>query len=404
MSSLPSTKSRKISRRQFLQAMGLAAAGVAATGCQPTPTAIPTNTPPPTVTSTPQPTLTRVPPTLSATAQISTEVVATSTASVPWNPLGTVVIGQQASYERPAVRETIQKMIEDMGGLNWTAPQGGKVVIKVSLPAVGNTADRHRFGTHPEVVRALGELLLDAGAARLFIVEALADPADFTAWGYDEIAKSLNADLVDLNLPAPYAEFGEVAVGSAALVYEKFTANQLLNEVDAIISLAKMKCHSALGIALSMQNLVGMVPYSHYRLQDADTYPSAFYEDVKAGQRSQIAPRVIIDLNMAFPLNLAVIDGIQTVQGGETDAVPGALPIDPGLLFLGQNPTCVDSIATLAMGFDSLARFPMPPFVRSDNYLNLAYNLGMGTNLPEQIEVLGPALEEITVPFAAPTM
>ncbi|MFZ6027550.1 MAG: DUF362 domain-containing protein [Chloroflexota bacterium] len=386
--------------------MGLAVAGAVAAGCQPAPAEppLPTDTSLPTPTPTVPPTFTPLPPTPSATPAASVEVAATSTASVPWNPLGTVVIGQQAGYERRPVKETLQQMIEDMGGLHWTVPPGGKVALKVCLPAAGNAAERHRFGTHPEVVRALGELLLDAGAGKLLIVEALADPGAFTAWGYDEIAETLNAALIDLNLPAPYAEFGEMAVGSAALVYEKFAVNQALNEVDSIISLAKMKCHSALGIALSMQNLAGMVPYTRYRLQDADNYPSAFYEDVKPQQRSQVAPRVIIDLNMAFPLNLALIDGIQTVQGGESDAVPGVEPIDAGLLLVGQNPTCVDAVATLAMGFDPLARFPMPPFLRSDNYLNLAYNLGLGTNLPEQIEVLGPALEEIIVPFAAPAL
>jgi uncharacterized protein (DUF362 family) len=330
-------------------------------------------------------------------ARPTSEVVATSTASVPWNPLGTVVIGQQTSYERKTVKQTLQKMIEDMGGLSWTVSAGGKVALKVCLPAGAGAIENHRFGTHPEVVRALGELLLDAGAGQLYIVEALADAGAFAAWGYEEIAQSLNATLVDLNQPAPYDAFGEVEVGPASLVYPKFTVNQLLNEVDTIISLAKMKCHASLGIALSMQNLEGMVPVSQYRAQETDTFPSAFYAEIKTA-----LPRIIIDLNMAFPLHLAVIDGIQTVQGGEAASVPGVQPIDPGLLLLGQNPTAVDTIATLCMGFDSLARFPTPPFTQSDNYLNLAYNLGLGTNLPEQIEVLGPAVQDVAVPFAAP--
>jgi uncharacterized protein (DUF362 family) len=362
----------------------------------------PSLTPLPSATASPVPSFTAAPtasPAAAATLEATaTEVVATSTSSVPWNPLGTVVIGQQTSYERKAVKATLQKMIEDMGGLSWTVSPGSKVALKVCLPALINGADKYRYGTHPEVVRALGELLIDAGAGEIYIVEALPTATAYADWGYDEIYKSINATLVDLNLPLIYADFGEAPVGAAALVYEKFTVNRILTEVDAIISLAKMKCHAATGIALAMQNLLGMVPYSKYRLQETDTYPSEFYQDIKTN-----LPRIIIDLNMAFPLSLAVIDGIQSVQGGESDSVPGVQPIDPGLLLLGQNPTAVDTIATLCMGFDSLARFPAPPFTHSDNYLNLAYNLGLGTNLPEQIEVLGPAVQDVAVPFAVPT-
>jgi uncharacterized protein (DUF362 family) len=393
---------QKLSRRQFLQSLALAAAGAAAAGCQPAPTLTPTTAP--TASATPQPTFTLLPPTPTATpeepdeARYTEEVVATSTASVPWNPLGTVVIGQQTRYERQAVKATLQTMIETMGGLSWTVPPGGKVALKVSIPPLlQSSAEAYRYGTHPEVVRALGELLLDAGAGQLYIVEALPTPAAYAEWGYEEVAQSLNATLVDLNTPLPSAHYGEVPVGSAALIYEKFTVNRILTEVDVIISLAKMKCHSATGIALAMHNLLGMVPYSQYRQQESDTSPTEFYQDVKTN-----LPRIIIDLNMAFPLHLALIDGIQSVQGGESDAVPSVQPINPGLLFVGQNPTAVDSIATLAMGFDSLARHPNPPFIRSDNYLNLAYNLGLGTNLPEEIEVLGPAVQDILVPFTPP--
>ena len=146
---------------------------------------------------------------------------------MPWNPLGTVVIGQQTSYERKAVKAVMQKMIEDMGGLSWTVPPGGSVALKVCLPAWSDSAENLRFGTHPEVVRALGELLLDAGAGTLYIVEALAEPGAFTAWGYQEIAQPLNATLVDLNSPLPAEDFIEVPVVSAALVYESFKVNRI---------------------------------------------------------------------------------------------------------------------------------------------------------------------------------
>ena len=42
---------------------------------------------------------------------------------------------------------------------------------------------------------------------------------------------------------------------------------------------------------------------------------------------------------------------------------------------------------------------PDPPFLRSDNHLSLAHDLGMGTNRMEEIEVVGAQIDDVVYEF-----
>lgn len=334
----------------------------------------------------------------------SPAISTTTTASVPYLPEAQVVIARQADYESKALRARLEQMFSDLWEFEKIVPFGAKVVIKVDLsggvkdynlpglPAVESVA------THPAVVRAVAELLIDAGANQIAIVEALPEADTFAAWGYEEIAGPLDAQLIDLNRPDPSADFTELSAGPDASIYKSFTANRILSEADTFISIPKMKCHSLAGLALSMHNLVSMVPLSFYREKDSDTDRSSFFVDA-----STRLPRIIIDLNRARPIHLAVIDGVKTVEGGEGAWVKGVNPVAPGLLIAGKNALATDTIAATVMGFDASARSPKIPFPKIENYLNIAHNLELGTNMLEKIDLLGPSLAEVTFPFRPPS-
>ena len=91
----------------------------------------------------------------------------------------------------------MQELVEGLGGLSDVVKPGDKVAIKINLtggsnfqPPAGVTAPES-YVTHPEVVLALGKLVLDAGASQIYIVEGLFDTASYAAWGFDEVAKAL---------------------------------------------------------------------------------------------------------------------------------------------------------------------------------------------------------------------
>ncbi len=359
--------SRALSRRDFLRSAGLAAAGLLAAGCQ-----------------------VKEPP--------ATEKTPAKAGTRP-----TVAIATAHDYAREQIYAHVRDLLDAIGGLSDVVSRGDRVAIKVNL--TGGTSIRPLRGvsaiesyiTHPEVVRALGQLLRDAGARELLIVEAVYEWASYVQWGYEEVAEAIEAELIDLNDTAPYNDFAQTAVGDGSFIYDHFTFNHVLEDVNAFVSVSKMKNHYSCGVTHTMKNLIGLVPARFYRLTAQDNYRSAFHGQGDAF--STRLPRVIMDLNRARPIHLGLIDGIKTTQGGEGPWIETMSPIAPGVLIAGKDVVATDAVATAAMGYDPTIEPPNSPFLRSDNHLNLAYDLGLGTNHLDQIDVVGSSIDDIATEF-----
>ena len=427
MSHCPRHK-RSISRRDFVRAAGMAAAGTLAAGCQPTPppeSATPATipetptSPPATMTKTPatptsQPTTaTKAPAT--PTPQSATPTMAPKTPT-PQSATPTreavqasaapprVAIASVRDYAPKAVYQGVRDLLDGIGGLGDVVGAGDRVAIKVNLtggtssaPVRGGVAPVESFVTHPEVVRALGGLVRDAGAKEILIVEAVYEWDSYVQWGYEEVAKAIDARLIDLNDTAPYDDFRQAPVGDGAYIYSDFTFNHVLQDVDVFMSVSKMKNHWWAGVTHTMKNLFGLVPYRFYTLEQEHAWRSAFHGAGDAGATR--IPRVIMDLNRARPIHFGLIDGIKTAQSGEGPWIQSMTPLEPGVLFAGKDVVATDAVATAAMGHDPTAERPDPPFIHGDNHLNLAYELGLGTNRLDEIEVVGHAIEDVRVEF-----
>jgi hypothetical protein len=152
----PSAPSNPISRRDFLKVAGAIAAGSLLAGCG---------------LETPEPTPTGTKPTPTGTNVAVPDVVTPYT-----GPRPRVAIARAASYDRKLIRQQVQGLFDNLGGVKDIVSRGDKIAIKVNLtggtgalPATGEPATEYHI-LHPEVVRAVGELLRDAGAGQLYIV------------------------------------------------------------------------------------------------------------------------------------------------------------------------------------------------------------------------------------------
>lgn len=211
------------------------------------------------------------------------------------------------------------------------------------------------------------------------------------------MAKSVNATLVDLTEAAPYKDFAETVTSTNPFFYEKLKFNPILNEVDAFVSVSKMKCHNVAGVTHTMKNLFGLVPYRFYTLNANDKYRSAFHgTGAEIGRR---VPKVIMDVNRARKISLSIIDGVLTTEGGEGPWITALTPVKANVMFAGKDPVATDSIATAAMGFDPTAEYPNAPFVNGDNHIAIAAKLGLGTNKLAEIKTVGASLSEVTKKF-----
>ncbi len=404
---------RALSRREFLRMASLAAAGALAAGCTretSTPQAIAT-TPAPETGAAPKTAVsktadvaktTAIPATatLPATAVVAAATTAVAAASAK------VAIAQADTYDPKVVYDRVLSLVDSLGGLSDIIHAGDKVAIKINMTGgsywdgfAGVTATE-TFVTHPEVVRALGQLALDAGARELYIVEAASEWNSFVVWGYEDLAKDLGATLVDLNNVAPYSDFATVAVPGGGKLYQEFTFNHILEDVDVFMSVSKMKCHYVCGVTHTMKNLVGLVPLQFYRLGGKDTSRTGFHgpSDETAGVR---VPQIIMDLNRARPIHFGLVDGIKTTEGGEGPWIKTLSPVEPHVLVAGKNVLATDTVSTALMGFDPTATKGTSPFIRGDNHLNMAYELGLGVNRLDEIEVLGESIESLRYDFKA---
>jgi uncharacterized protein (DUF362 family) len=359
-------QSSRMSRREFLRVSGAMAAGLIAGGCQP--------------------------------RLLELTEVPTSD-----HPQASVAIGKAQKYDRAEIENQVNLLIDQLGGLGDVVKPGDSVAIKTNLTGgvssgrLNGIPAEESFVTHPEVVRALAKAVIAAGAKEIFIVEAVYEWASYTEWGYEDIAGDLGVTLIDLNDFKPYTDFVETSVGPESHIFDKFTFNPILNNVDVFMSVSKMKNHELAGVTHTMKNLYGLVPYRFYRLNENDKWRSGFHG--VGAQTQERLPRIIVDLNRARPIDFSLIDGIKTTQGGEGPWIKSLAPIEPGVLIAGKNAVATDAVATAVMGHDPQGDYPDSPFVRCVNHLNLAAQAGLGTNRLDEIEVLGTPIGEVMTRF-----
>jgi uncharacterized protein (DUF362 family) len=178
-----------------------------------------------------------------------------------------------------------------------------------------------------------------------------------------------------------------------------------------------LKNHATAGVTLGIKNNFGITPtalYSHRVSNEKST--SARIAIFHTGQERPAdglpqevdpnsprrptyrVPRHTIDSLGIRPIDLTIIDGIETVSGGEGPWLRELAVQKPGLLLAGRNPVCTDAVATKVMGYDPMAAAATGPFP-GDNHLAMAAALGLGTNDPREIEVLGLSILEARHPF-----
>jgi uncharacterized protein (DUF362 family) len=281
-----------------------------------------------------------------------------------------------------------RRAIAACGQWPWsgTALAGKTVVIKPNL--VIAAASTTGATTDPQVVRAIVDLVLEAGASQVKIVEVghpgKAVPYDtcgyttvFTTTAYPQV------QLVDLGMP-PNNTFSWVTVPHPMAFQKLSVPSMLLDPNIVLISAAKMKTHAQAGVTLTMKNLYGFASPTLYavsgQLPRMDLHYRGVYE-------------AVVDLNMALPIQFGVVDGIWGMEGnGPTRGTP----IRVNLVVAGLNPLAVDWICL---------RQVMGQLQYCAPYLQYAAARGLGPASTSEIAVLGDAFTPFSfVPAQIPPL
>jgi uncharacterized protein (DUF362 family) len=347
-------------------------------------------------------------------------------AADPKSPTSPVSIARCQKYHFKTVLEELRTMMDQLGGLGKLA--GGKTVcVKVNLTGnprqqtLGLPANR-TYQTHPDVVRAVATLLDEAGAKRVRFVDCTYQAGPFepllkaAGWDLQALsALSAKVDYEDTRNLGKGKRYTEVKVPWGGSLYPAYLLNHSYVDCDLYVSLAKLKNHAAAGVTLSIKNNFGVTPlalYSQHQHNEQSTSArvQVFHQGIvkpadgvppelanTPRQISHRVPRHTVDSVGIRPIDLAIIDGIETVSGGEGPWLKLTRQA-PGLLLAGRNAVCTDAVATAVMGYDPMAASGTGPFP-GDNHLAMAAALGLGTNNPDEIEVRGVSLKAARHPF-----
>jgi len=189
--------------------------------------------------------------------------------------------------------------------------------------------------------------------------------------GHMAIIDEVGFRFLDLHQP-PYARF---AVPQPAM-FRWYDLSAALEEVDLVISVAKMKAHHLCGLTLTMKNLFGLPP-------------GPIYGSPRAALHSQIRlPGILADLSQLFPSEICLIDGVVGCNFQEWSS-QGGDPVSSGILIAGNNPVATDATGARFMGIDPAATLGTSPFLRAENHIKLAAGLGLGSLEADDIDLVG---------------
>jgi uncharacterized protein (DUF362 family) len=303
----------------------------------------------------------------------------------------------------------------------------GSPALRLQGKALGST-----HYTHPRHVMAMAAVLERGGARRIRFVESawgtagpLAEYLLDAGWPVRQLATAAkHVEFLNTNgLGGHGKRYVRRAVPHGGWVFPSWEFHEVYDETDVMVSMAKLKNHETCGITLAMKNMFGCTPASIYGndsgVDDPNENPASGRDQIcHAGKRqpSKIAapeidpasprdaryrmPRISVEVAAARPIDIAFIDGIETMTGGEGPWIRRELKaVRPGVLVLGTNPVCTDTVGAALMGYDPRAPKGTPPFERCDNMLLLAEQARLGTADLGRIEVIGGRIEDLRFPF-----
>lgn len=229
--------------------------------------------------------------------------------------------------EYSQVKKSIKKALEPLGGMEKFVHPNDKVVIKPNF--VSKKKPEDAATTHPDFLRAVAELALEAGG-KVKIAESPGGPYNkavlqniYSGCMADKATEGLDAEL---NFDT---EFSDVYFAGGKTIKSFNIINPIL-EADVIISLPKLKTHAMTSYTGAVKNLFGTIPGTHkaemhFRLDDRDAFCS-----------------MLVDLYECVKPHLSIMDAVWGMEGdGPTSGINRHI----GLILAAENAHALDMAA-----------------------------------------------------------
>ncbi len=270
---------------------------------------------------------------------------------------------QDYSYDQ--VYRAVKEGVDLLGGMGSFVSTGERVLLKPNF-LVGRSPEKC-VNTHPAVVKAVAQLVLETGARPMIGDSPQMGSALKVAekCGVAEAARELGIEIV---------EFEPVDVKHPqGKCFKQFTVGKVVLEADKIINLPKLKTHGLTFLTLAVKNVFGCIPGIR----------KAQWHVRTAHKGSAYFSQMLLDLYTLVNPVLSITDGIVAMQGKG----PGfGDPHDLGLIISGTDALAVDAVITAVLGLPP-KRFPT---------LKVALNEHYDTARLSSVNVLGEPIDKVT--------
>lgn len=269
-------------------------------------------------------------------------------------------------YDRARISDAVARAVDLLGGIGSFVPPGAKVLVKPNL--LLPKPREKRLVTDPEVVRAVVELALEAGASEVVVGDSPGvgtASAVARACGLTHVLADTGVQVVDL--AEPVIVKGEV--------FPRLEIAKSAMDADVVINVAKGKTHAHTGLTLCTKNLFGCVPgmrKGQWHLRAA--------RDKKPG----VFAKVIVDIANCVKPALNVLDAVACMEGNGPSS---GTPRQVGVILAGANAAAVDVAAAHAFGF----RPEESPVQIA------AHQMGLGPYDHRALELVGDDLQAIGI-------
>lgn len=282
---------------------------------------------------------------------------------------GPVALVRCGSYERREVEKAVGRAVELLGGIERYIKPGMKVLLKCNL--LSRKRPEEAVTVHPAVVEAVVRAVQSAGA-----IPVIADSPGglytervlkgiYKACGMEEVHERTGAllnydtDIVEVSHPE-----GKVA--------KRMTVIKVLQDVDAVISLAKLKTHELTLFTGAVKNLFGVIPGMtkaeyHLRMKRIEEFSD-----------------LLVDICTYVKPVLSVMDGIEGMEGNGPSA---GRPRHIGALLMSSNPHALDVVSAALVGLP----------VERICTVQRAKERGLCSTKLEDMEIIGDSFDELYV-------
>jgi uncharacterized protein (DUF362 family)/Pyruvate/2-oxoacid:ferredoxin oxidoreductase delta subunit len=267
------------------------------------------------------------------------------------------------TYDEATVFAAVQRGIMLLGGMTSFIQPGEKIVLKPNV-LVGDTPEK-LVSPHPTVFKAV--------AQHAQAVTPNLSYGDSPGFGRHagQMQKAGLAQAADaLGIPLADFENGqEVQFRDSPFTKRFVLANGVL-QADGLISIGKFKTHGLMRITGAVKNQFGCIPGMlkaefHIKLPNALDFG-----------------KMLVSLNLYIRPRLYVVDGITAMQG---NGPRGGDSCDLHALLFAQDPVALDAVMCRLIDLD-------PEYVPT---MKPGREWGLGTYLPEEIELVGDPLEPL---------